>query len=134
MTEQPYTPEESINGEYKEVQLDTLLSNKTYDRLKWVALVLLPALAALYLGLAPLWDLPKQEAVTGTIVLVDTFLGVLLGLTSKQYRQETEGNMVGYLDVADSEDGKKVGLNFPGDPNNIDQHDKVTFKVRKLSS
>lgn len=64
------------------------LSNKMYDVLKWVALVALPALSALYLGLAELWGLPAGQQVSGTIALADTFLGALLSVSSVRYARE----------------------------------------------
>ena len=64
------------------------MSNKTYDILKWVALVFLPALATLYLGLAGYWNLPYPEEISGTIMLVDTFLGALLGISSIKYAKK----------------------------------------------
>jgi hypothetical protein len=107
-------------------------SNATYDKLKALAMYYLPALAVLYLTIAPLWDLPRQEEVSGTIMAVDVFLGVLLGLAGRQYQEQTEGPTVGIMAVTKDETGKKkVDLQFPGDPLNVDQHDKVTFKVRK---
>lgn len=64
------------------------LSNKTYDILKWVAQYLLPALATLFLTLAGIWGLPHGEEIGGTIVALDTFLGVLLGISSAQYKKD----------------------------------------------
>lgn len=64
------------------------LSNKVYDVLKWVAQILLPALGALYFGLARIWSLPYAEEIVGTITVVDAFLGALLGLSSVQYYKE----------------------------------------------
>jgi hypothetical protein len=61
------------------------LSNKAYDTLKWIAQYLLPALGTLYFALAGLWNLPYAEPVVGTIVAVDAFLGVILGISSSQY-------------------------------------------------
>lgn len=61
------------------------MSNKTYDVLKWVALVVLPASSALYLGLSKIWGMPAGEEISGTIALVDTFLGALLGISSANY-------------------------------------------------
>jgi hypothetical protein len=60
------------------------LSNKTYDTLKWVALILLPALAVLVTALNSYWDIPKQDAIVGTIIAVDTFLGALLQISSNK--------------------------------------------------
>ena len=64
------------------------MSNKMYDVLKWIALVLLPALATLYFALAGIWGFPYGEEVVGTITAVDTFLGVLLGISSAQYKKK----------------------------------------------
>lgn len=61
------------------------LSNKAYDVLKWIAMVVLPAISALYFTVAGIWGLPYCEEVVGTIAAVDTFLGVLLGISSVQY-------------------------------------------------
>lgn len=64
------------------------ISDKTYDRLKWIAQYFLPALGTLYFTLASIWGLPYGEQVVGTISAADTFLGVLLGLSSAEYRME----------------------------------------------
>ena len=61
------------------------MSDKLYDVLKWIAQILLPALGALYFALAGIWNLPYGEEVIGTITAVDAFLGVILGISSKQY-------------------------------------------------
>ena len=63
------------------------MSNKTYDVLKWIAMVLLPAIATLYFALAGIWGFPYGEEIIGTITAVDTFLGVLLGISSAQYKK-----------------------------------------------
>lgn len=63
------------------------LSNKLYDVLKWIALYLLPALGTLYFALAGIWSFPFGEEIVGTITAVDTFLGVILGISSAQYNK-----------------------------------------------
>lgn len=63
------------------------MSDKTYDVLKWIAMYLLPALGTLYFALAGIWALPYGEEVVGTITAIDTFLGVLLGISSAQYNK-----------------------------------------------
>lgn len=65
------------------------ISNKTYDVLKWVAMVVLPAGATLYLSLAGIWGFPYGEQIVGTITAIDTFLGVVLGISSVQYKKNT---------------------------------------------
>ena len=64
------------------------MSNKMYDVLKWIAMVFLPAIATLYLALAGIWGFPYGEEIVGTITAVDTFLGVLLGISSAQYNKK----------------------------------------------
>lgn len=66
------------------------MSNKVYDVLKWIAMVVLPATATLYFALAGIWGFPYGEEIVGTITAVDTFLGVLLGISSAQYHKKTE--------------------------------------------
>lgn len=72
-----------------------LLSNKTYDRLKWIAQILLPAIGTLYFALAKIWDFPYAEEIVGTISAFDLFLGTLLGISTANYNkalQEAQEN------------------------------------------
>lgn len=61
------------------------LSGKLYDFLKYVAQIVLPGLATLYVTIAGIWGLPYAEAISGTIMAVDFFLGALLKISSDQY-------------------------------------------------
>ena len=61
------------------------MSNKVYDLLKYVCMIVLPALGTLYLTLSGIWGLPYGEAVAGTITAIDTFLGAILMISSKNY-------------------------------------------------
>ena len=63
------------------------MSNKLYDVLKWIAMVALPAIGTLYFALAGIWGLPYGEQIVGTITAVDTCVGVLLGISSAQYKK-----------------------------------------------
>lgn len=67
-----------------------MISNKIYDKLKWVAQYLLPALGTLYFALSGIWGLPFGEQIVGTITAVDTFLGVILGISTKQYNKRVD--------------------------------------------
>ena len=64
------------------------MSNKLYDFLKWMAQILLPAIATLYFALAQIWGLPFAEQIVGSISAIDCFLGALLGISSYNYRKE----------------------------------------------
>lgn len=68
------------------------MTNKTYDILKWVTLVALPATTALWLTLANIWGFPYAEAIGATLAAITTFLGALLGVSSINYAKKiTEG-------------------------------------------
>ena len=66
------------------------MNDKTYDILKWIAMILLPAIATLYFTMANIWGLPYAEQIVGTITGVDTFLGVILGISTSQYNKTVE--------------------------------------------
>ena len=74
------------------------MSNKVYDALKWIAQIVLPALATLYLALAGIWGLPYGQQVSGTIMAIDAFLGAILGISTARYKQRLK-------DEAKLEDG-----------------------------
>lgn len=63
-------------------------NDEVYDIFKWVAQFLLPALGTLYFALASIWGFPYGEQVVGTITAVDTFLGVILGISSVAYYKD----------------------------------------------
>lgn len=68
------------------------ISNKVYDILKWIATLVLPALATLYAAIAGIWNLPYGEAVSATIMAVVTFLGVVLKISSNSYYKNNSEN------------------------------------------
>jgi hypothetical protein len=60
-----------------------------YDILKWIALYLLPGIGTLYFALSGIWNLPYGEQVVGTITAIDTFIGLLIGISSSSYKEES---------------------------------------------
>ena len=68
------------------------ISNKTYDILKWVAQYFLPAIGTLYFALSGIWGLPYGEQIVGTVAAVNTFLGVILGISTAQYNKDNTGD------------------------------------------
>lgn len=83
-----------------------IIPNKIYDWLKWVQRLLLPAIATLYLALGAIWKdiiyLPYPEQVAATITAVDTFLGVILGISTANYNKANEA-AAGLPEVDDGE-------------------------------
>lgn len=67
------------------------MDNRLYDVIKYIAQIVLPALATLYFALSKIWGLPYGEEIVGTISAIDVFLGALLGLSSMNYNKSVEG-------------------------------------------
>lgn len=63
-----------------------ILTNRMYDILKWITLVLLPSLSVFYLALADVWGLPYPTEVAGTIAAIDTFLSIVLGISTNTFK------------------------------------------------
>ena len=63
------------------------MSNKTYDILKWVALVALDAIGVFYKAFAGIWALPLGDEVLATCAALSLLLGTLLGISNANYRK-----------------------------------------------
>lgn len=110
-----------------------MFSERTYAILKALAQIILPALGTLYAGVAAIWGLPYSDEVVGTILAVDTFLGVLLGISTSKYKAGT-GNYDGSLDVATAPDTgtKTFSLTLHSDPQDLESKNVVAFKVNPV--
>jgi len=107
-----------------------MITGKLYEFLKFVAQILLPALGTLYLTLAALWNLPSPEAVSGSVLAVDTFLGGVLHISSSNYKNSEE-KFDGDLVVASKADGKKSAtFQFNQDPAEWGDRTEVIFRVK----
>lgn len=107
-----------------------MITGPLYDKLKFLAQVLLPALGTLYFALAQIWGLPSAEEVVGTIVAVDTFLGVLLGISQAQYMNNKVGEGTLHVEQdATGETGMRLALDET--PEQLAGKDEVRFKVKK---
>lgn len=67
-----------------------MMSNKVYDILKWITMYLIPAAGTLYFALSSIWGLPYGEQIVGTLTAIDTFLAVILGISTNQYNKSKE--------------------------------------------
>lgn len=101
-------------------------SNKTYDILKWIAQYLLPALGTLYFALASIWGWGYGEQVIGTITAIDTFLGVLLGISSNNYQGDGTVNI-------DPTNPDGVSFEFAKSPEKFANQNTVNLKVNSMS-
>lgn len=64
-----------------------VMNSKVYDVLKWIAMVVLPAIGTAYFGLATIWGFPYGEQVVGTIAIIEAFLGTILQISNAKYKK-----------------------------------------------
>lgn len=66
------------------------LNSKVYDILKWITMIVLPALATAYVGLSAIWGWPYADQVAKTTAVICTLLGALLGISTAQYNKNSK--------------------------------------------
>lgn len=119
-------------GESSHALKKPLLGDRSYQTLKQSATVILPAIGALYFALAQIWHLPKAEEVLGTIAAVNTFVGLLLGISTKKYNQMYSSKGVEYagaIVIDDTGEKKVISLELNDDPESLETKDEVTFRI-----
>lgn len=79
------------------------LSNKTYDILKWVALVVIPASATLVLTVGKIWGLPYYDNIGATISAIGLFIAAIIGVSSKDFYQIQPVDIEGMEYIEDGE-------------------------------
>jgi Putative phage holin Dp-1 len=106
-----------------------MITGVWYARMKFAAMVLVPALSTLYFTLGTIWGLPAVEQVVGTLAALNTFQGVLLGISNKNYNA-SDVKFDGTVVVETTESGGKMyTLELNSDPELIDQKKSLSFKV-----
>lgn len=110
-----------------------LLSNAWYDVLKHSAILVLPAMGALYFALAQIWHLPKAEEVVGTIAALNVFIGILTRVSTVSYNN-SDASYDGTLNVETPPDGSKKTLSLELNDESaakIQNGEVVTFRVKQ---
>ena len=69
-----------------------MLKNKVYDVLKWLVIIVLPAVSVLYTALAETWGFPYPEQIAKTSAAVCVFLGAVLGVSTVTYNAQQQKN------------------------------------------
>lgn len=89
------------------------INNKIYDILKWIALYLLPALGTLYFTLSSIWGLPYSEQVVGTISSLETFIGILIGISTSTYNKNGKDGVIEIDSSNPDKDIYRLSVNEP---------------------
>ena len=110
------------------------LSNTTYDRVKWFVQIVLPAFGALCFGLGKIFNLDSADEIVGICALVATFLGSILGVSSKQYNDSDASKDGDLIVTTDGGGVQNVLLALNDDPENIIGKKQIVFKVVEQST
>lgn len=100
------------------------MNDKTYDILKRVALIVVPALATFVNAVGIVWGVPYTNEVTATITAFGVFIGAAIGVSSKNYEPDTHGNLV----VTKHDE---VYADFTAEPSDLKDGDTIILKVSK---
>lgn len=104
------------------------MRNSTYDRLKYLAQIVLPGFATLYFALSETWGFAYGAETVATITAFNTFLGVILGLTAKSYLNSPE-RFDGVVEIHEDESTKRMNVDFTKDPYDFDSQEAVVLRV-----
>lgn len=107
-----------------------IMGDRTYQVMKHMTQVVLPALGTFYFALTQIWSLPLGLEVVGTITAICTFLGVSLGVSTRAYNK-SDAKYDGRIVVHEDENRKNYQLILRNDPDTIDQAKEILFKVDK---
>ena len=105
------------------------LNDKTYDFLKWLVLLFLPAVGTLYFALAQIWNLPYGEQVVGTTSAVSLALGTMVGISRHNYVKKGEFDGEVAIDTRDV-DKDYVALRFNAPLEQLQGKSLVTLNVK----
>lgn len=128
-----YVPQHSTNVDPDEelpAPASLLFGNKAYDLLKMLALIVFPALGTAYFSLAGIWGLPAAEQVVGTIVVLNTFLGVLLGVATRQYAN-SDARFDGQILVEPGHEPDTSQVRVQAETSAVATKDEVTLRVKR---
>ena len=64
------------------------IPDKLYDTLKWIAVIVIPALVILIKTVFPAWHIPHAEEISTTVAAVGLFLGAIIGVSTVSYNKQ----------------------------------------------
>jgi hypothetical protein len=109
-----------------------LLTDKQYNFAKFLTLTVIPALGTLYFALAVIWNFPAGQQVLGTLLSIEAFLAVLLGISSKQY-ENSNARFSGVINTIKTDDKTVYSLEMNHAPELLEQKKEATFKINPPS-
>lgn len=101
------------------------MTNKVYDVLKYITMIVLPASGAFYFAISQVWGLQYAAEVVGTISALTTFMGAVLGISTKNYNNANGED--GTLELTEG----KIQLNMTRTDEEIQAADFLRLSVKK---
>lgn len=105
------------------------ITNNVYDKLKWVVIIVIPAIITLYSSLASIWGFPYAEQITATLAAINVFLGVIMKISTASYNKTYDGTL--HVDTVTDDDSDKY-LFEVDDLDNIADKDHITLKINSV--
>lgn len=85
-----------------------VLNDNLYNILKWVGLIVLPAIATLVKAVFPVWGLPYADAIATTCTALGVFVGAIIGVSQANIKSEMDEEAV-YVEAVDEADENTKG-------------------------
>lgn len=108
-----------------------LINKQTYDILKFITLYALPSIGTLYFTLALIWNFPDAQSVLGTILAIEAFLSVILGISKTSYKND-QSKYNGAINVLETDDRITFSLELSIDPEDLRQLEEARFKINNI--
>lgn len=67
-----------------------IMKNSTYDKLKILCLIILPAFITFLLAVLPVLNIPHKEAIILLLTSLNTMLGTIITQLSRSYNKSQE--------------------------------------------
>jgi hypothetical protein len=108
-----------------------VLGNRPYTVIKWLVQIFLPAFSGAYFALGRLWGWENVDLIVGTMAIITTFLGAVLGISSSQYNKMLNGKVVGEI-LVPMNDFDRVRMSLDLSPEELKNRNRVVFNIKQL--
>ena len=85
------------------------ISNKTYDVLKWLSIIAIPAIEAFWLTVGKVWGWPHLTEVGTTIAAIGVLIGALIGVSCAQYSGEADEDPEAIIEIHPEDESEADG-------------------------
>lgn len=111
--------------------VQSLLSSKQYNILKWVVIIVLPAITTVYGTFSNIWGWPYGDQIVASFSAITLFLGIIIGVSTSSYNMSSAGPS-GTLVVDRTDANTQTYLAFKQDPKTIADGSQITLNVRHV--